>query len=70
MNSQIRVEGNERLLRTCDAAGLLGIREKTLQLWRREGKGPTYIRVGPRLVRYRLSDLATWLSGRTSMSAR
>lgn len=34
-----------------------GLRVRTLQNWRSLGEGPQYIKVGKRLVRYRVEDL-------------
>lgn len=46
---------------------------RTLQRWRLEGVGPTYVKLG-RLVRYREADLDTFLEERayssTSMALR
>ena len=42
----------------------LGVAVPTLADWRTKGIGPTYIKVG-RCVRYRQSDLDSWLSRRT-----
>jgi excisionase family DNA binding protein len=43
-----------------EVAQVLGIPEHTLAQWRSKGKGPDYIKVG-RHVRYRWSDVSTWL---------
>ena len=40
---------------------------RTLQRWRLEGVGPTYVKLG-RLVRYREADLDTFLEERTCSS--
>lgn len=53
----------DRLVPSGEAASILGIREQTLGVWRLRGCGPAYIRVG-RAVRYRLSDLATYIDSR------
>ena len=37
----------------------------TLRDWRYRGIGPTYIKVGPKSVRYRRSDLDAWLEANT-----
>lgn len=39
-----------------EAAAFLAASVKTLDLWRREGRGPAFIRQG-RSIRYRLADL-------------
>lgn len=40
------------------AADLLGTSPKTLQNWRALRKGPRYRKIGARLVRYHVADLA------------
>ena len=49
------------------------VSSRTLQRWRLEGVGPTYVKIG-RLVRYREADLDTFLEERacssTSMALR
>lgn len=46
------------------AAQILGLRVQTLRNWRHLRKGPAYIKVGGRAVRYRLDDLTIWLDRR------
>lgn len=41
----------------------VGIR--TLQRWRSTGEGPSFVRLGPRRVGYRLSDIEKWAADRT-----
>jgi predicted DNA-binding transcriptional regulator AlpA len=38
---------------------------RTLQAWRLLGRGPRFIKVGGRSVRYRLADVEAWLAGQT-----
>ena len=49
------------------------VSSRTLQRWRLEGVGPTYVKLG-RLVRYRQTDLDTFLEEQactsTSMASR
>jgi len=42
------------------AAEYMGLSHRTLETWRRDGKGPRYRKVG-RLVRYDPADLDTFL---------
>lgn len=44
-----------------EAADRLGLRPYTLRQMRRRGDGPPYLRIGNR-VRYRMVDLADWLT--------
>lgn len=48
-------------------ARVLKVQTKTLQAWRHRGGGPPFVKVG-RLVRYRLSDVESWLASRTVSS--
>jgi len=53
------------LLDQRQAAARLGLASsRTLEAWRRRGYGPPFLRLSPRLVRYRASDLDTWLAAR------
>jgi predicted DNA-binding transcriptional regulator AlpA len=38
---------------------------RTLQAWRLLGRGPRFIKVGGRSVRYRLADVEAWLAAQT-----
>lgn len=44
-----------------DSANYIGYTESALRAWRRQSRGPAYIRVG-RSIRYRLVDLDAWLA--------
>ncbi len=53
------------LLSPFETANYIGVSENTLSVWRCVGRYDIpYIKVG-RLVRYRRSDLDTWLESRT-----
>jgi predicted DNA-binding transcriptional regulator AlpA len=54
-----------RFLRTPDAARFLGISLRTLEKHRTYGTGPTYRKIGGRVV-YALDDLQAW----TAVAAR
>ena len=56
-------------LMTEDAAAsyLGGISTRTLQRWRMTGEGPDFTKIG-RLVRYRATDLDTFLDNRVRTS--
>ncbi len=49
------------LLTTEQAASLLQLSPRTLRRWRSEGKGPPYVRLGSRRVRYRRQAIEAWL---------
>jgi len=46
----------KRLLKTAEAAHLLGLAAGTLMNWRSKGLGPDYVKLG-RVVRYRVESL-------------
>jgi predicted DNA-binding transcriptional regulator AlpA len=54
----------EPLLSSELVAQLLGCTPAALQLWRREKRGPTYVRLG-RLIRYRSKDINSWVESQT-----
>ncbi|MGO9591535.1 MAG: helix-turn-helix transcriptional regulator [Candidatus Acidiferrales bacterium] len=53
-----------RLLTPKQAAECLGIPEGTLAQWRSQRRGPAFIKMEGRLVRYRASDLESYVSAR------
>ena len=53
----------ESLLDSKEAAKLLGCTEAALALWRKERRGPSFVRVG-RLIRYFQVDLRDWVQSR------
>jgi excisionase family DNA binding protein len=48
---------DSQLLKTKEAAELLGLKAVTLRIWRMKGTGPDFYRVNGRAIRYRRSDL-------------
>ena len=49
------------VLTTQEAAQVLGLAVTTLCKYRCFGGGPRYLKIGKKSVRYRMSDLTTWL---------
>lgn len=47
-----------------DAAGLVGVSQRTFRNWRDEGRGPVFVLVGRRLT-FRIADVLRWLDERT-----
>ena len=43
----------------------IGVSARTVQIWRKTGDGPAFVRIGPRQVRYALKDIETWEAQRT-----
>ena len=44
-----------------EAAFLLGVTTRTLEIWRMSGGGPQYIALGRRTVRYRRCDILSFM---------
>lgn len=49
------------LLNERQAADVIDARPGTLAVWRTRGKGPAYIRIGARMIRYRRADLDAFI---------
>jgi excisionase family DNA binding protein len=56
-----------RLLTQSEAAKVLRLSERTLERLRLSGGGPLYVKAG-RAVRYRESDLESWIDARVVSS--
>lgn len=61
--------GSDPLLDELQAAKLLNLSTRTLQAWRVIGAGPAFVRAG-RAIRYRHSDLLSWVKANTVMPTR
>jgi len=57
-----------KILRTADAARLVGLSESSLEKFRCRGDGPAFIRIGSRAVGYLVDDLDAWLTSRRRRS--
>ena len=57
--------GLTALLTPAEVAQLLRINVETLGVWRKQGSGPRFLRLGERKVRYRASDVESWLTAST-----
>ena len=56
------MENLTKLLKTEEAANLLGLSRRTLEAFRIHGGGPRYRRLGKRAVRYAQSDLVEFVN--------
>jgi predicted DNA-binding transcriptional regulator AlpA len=57
-------ESAATLLNEVDAAAFLGISPRALQKWRVNGRGPPFLRLSTRCIRYSEAELLRWLDGR------
>ena len=44
---------------------MMNVTPRTTNEWRRHNTGPAYVRVGPRRILYRRSEVEAWLTSRT-----
>lgn len=54
---------DEALLTAQEASAFLRLKYSTLSWYRCNGGGPAFVRVGPKLIRYRLGDLREYMKG-------
>ena len=55
-------------LSTRAVAELLGVSTQWLEIGRCKNYGPSFVRISPRMIRYRVRDLLAWLDERTHRS--
>jgi predicted DNA-binding transcriptional regulator AlpA len=59
---------NDAMLATPEAAKLLGVSPSYLNQSRLRGDGPAFVKISPTCVRYRRTDLESWVASRTVRS--
>lgn len=60
----------DELLTEQQISKLTKIPASTLRSWRKRGRGPRYLRLGDRVVRFRRRDINEWLASREVGGAR
>ena len=63
------MNSEQNTLTSKKAAYYLGISEAALRLWRSRGEGPRHFKAGEKLIRYRRTDLDSWIELRLSQPA-
>ena len=58
------------LLSERQAATILGLTPFALRKWRQQRRGPEFIRLSPRCVRYKLCDLEAYIEARRTDPVR
>ena len=56
------------LLNEEQAAAFIGVTRRAMQGWRLSGRGPQYIKISSRCIRYRKRELVTWSENRLQTS--
>ena len=60
----IRKVISDTILTTKQAADFLKVAERTMKRWRLVGDGPTFLRYGERMIRYKKAALEAFLEGK------
>jgi hypothetical protein len=60
----VSAEADDALVTEAGAAAILDVPPRTLQWRRLAGKGPPFVRISSRVIRYRRSDLVQWINAR------
>jgi predicted DNA-binding transcriptional regulator AlpA len=68
MTSQAH-ESSELLLDAAAVAARLGVKTKTVTEWRRRGRGPAFVWLSWRCVRYRPSDIDAFIAAHVRPAA-
>jgi predicted DNA-binding transcriptional regulator AlpA len=64
----VDVGADDELLSTRQVADWLGVSTQWLEIGRCKKYGPKFMRIGPRVIRYRRGDVLEWLKARTHAS--
>jgi hypothetical protein len=56
--------GDDMIVRTCEAAAMLGVAVSTLEAWRSVGEGPPPVVINSRARGYRIGALRAWVRQR------
>jgi predicted DNA-binding transcriptional regulator AlpA len=60
----------DEMLNTAQLTSWLGVSRLWLELGRGRGYGPKFLRLAPRMVRYRRSDVTAWLDSRANEASK
>ena len=58
----------ESLLNESQVAKILQLTPRALQRWRLEGRGPRFVRLSRRCIRYKREDICQWIENRIRVS--
>lgn len=63
-----RATVRQPLLTEREAAAVLRLTPRALQAWRLQGRGPQFVRISARAVRYRPEDVEGWIDAQLRSS--
>lgn len=52
---------SDELISTEELAEILGLKTRTVKSWREKGKGPKFLRLSHKVIRYKKVDVEKWL---------
>ena len=58
------MSSDKKFLSTAEAAHYVDCSCSSLEHWRMAKKGPPFVQIGPRKIRYRTADLEEWIESR------
>jgi predicted DNA-binding transcriptional regulator AlpA len=61
-----QIDDGDDLLTSKQVCGMLKVSDQWIEQARFKGSGPLFILLGPRLIRYRRSDVRAWLRSRAT----
>jgi predicted DNA-binding transcriptional regulator AlpA len=70
LDSPISEGPDDELLTTEQVAQWLGVSVQFLEIQRGRNTGPRFVRISPRLIKYRRVDIRAWLKKRAHASTR
>ncbi len=68
--SEARDADPDQLLRTRELADWFGVSVSWVEISRIRGIGPPFVRIAPRMIRYKISSVLRWLEERQRMTTR
>ena len=67
-SQESKMQTQAPLLTENEAAAHLKLTPRALQAWRYQGRGPQFVKISARAIRYRLEDLHSWIEDRLRAS--
>jgi transposase len=49
-----------KYMTTKEASAFIGVSKKTLENWRHQGRGPAFLKISHKLVKYQIDDIIQW----------
>jgi predicted DNA-binding transcriptional regulator AlpA len=66
----VQVEMDRMLLRPAEVSDAIKVSQNSLCAWRKKGIGPGFVRLSPRVIRYRPEDIVEYLQGKADTIAK